>query len=861
MKILTNWLRTYVPNIPADDHKLAEDLTLRGIAVEGVHDLGPGNGHLFEMDITTNRVDAMNHYGIAREAATIYNLPLLPLLAQRENGGADKADKPASPPTASTHPSFPIRIDAPELCGRFTAQVLRNVTIGTSTGHIAEYFQLLGQKQIANAVDASNFVLLGMGHPTHAFDLDKIHGSLVVRLARAGETIKLLDGTDRALEPDDLVVADQAKPLALAGVMGGYDSMITPDTRNILVEAAWFDPASIRRSARRHGLHTDASHRFERGADFNACPTANRLVSQLILEHGGHTEGDLLDIAIPEIAARTANRPPITLSVKQVQRHLGSTLDDARPDHAGNNASFEGGSLQSALTAPLVHQYLTALGCTLTTAPAGIRKTGMVNPLATHPATQNPSATNPETQTATNPDSQSATKLGAPGSIVSSSNLGERATTLAAFTQTFQVQLPSWRLDIEREIDLIEEVARVYGYNRFANTLPTPGIVLAHPLAQKEAAVRTRLLALGFSESISTTFASQQDTALFFERAQHGGAPSSAPLHTPKVGLRENEPPSSHTLTNPGAPYLDAEMGASSAARLHTTHPVALENPLSEEAFLLRPTLVPGMVAMLAQNLNRDVREVRLFEQGHIFTGTLVPDSTVTDAVQESAQLTLGLTSANPNPTPLHPAADAPFFELKGALESLFSLFHLGADQRPSSPPGQPALTFTADAPAWLQPGRCASALLHNQPVAYFGELSGAETQRRKLRQPIFLAQLDLARLYGLPLKQVIAHDLSRFQAVERDFSFTFPDTMPWHTLASAIDALGIPELQRLGPTEIFRDPKGKSVPPAHYAILLKCVFQSHDRTLREDELTSWWSSIISTLTQLGGVIRAPAEN
>src|SRR6185312_6502214 len=172
MKILTSWLRHYLPTLSVSDRQLADDLTLRGIAVEGVHDLGEGNGHLFEMDITTNRVDAMNHYGIAREAATIYDLPLAPL---------DVA-LPAATPAAK----FPVRIEAPELCGRFTARVLRGVTIAPSAGEIAESFALLGLKQISNAVDASNYMLQGMGHPTHAFDLDKIEGGIVVRLARKG---------------------------------------------------------------------------------------------------------------------------------------------------------------------------------------------------------------------------------------------------------------------------------------------------------------------------------------------------------------------------------------------------------------------------------------------------------------------------------------------------------------------------------------------------------------------------------------------------------------------------------------------------------------------------------------------------
>ena len=749
MKILTVWLRHYLPSLPIDDLQLAEDLTLRGIAVEGVHFLGEGNGHLFEMDITTNRVDAMNHYGIAREAAAIYNLPLAPLhLAPPDPAALDT--KPTTTPAAS---AFPVRIDATaeHLCGRFTAQVLRDVTIAPSAGLMSNYFTLLGQKQISNAVDASNFVLLGMGHPTHAFDLDTIEGGIVVRLARHGEKLKLLDGSERTLEGDDLVVADEVKALGLAGVMGGWDSMITPGTKNILVEAAWFDQASIRRSSRRHLLHTDASHRFERGADFNACPTANALVSALILASGGHAEGALIDLIVPEIEARTATRPTIRLSVSQVQRHLGTTLDDTPG--------------RSALTPGLVHQYLAALGCTLT-------------------SDDEPSEA--EELAALNQDPQ----LG--GGKTRGAKSGEAKSSASSFdSDLFRVQLPSWRLDLEREIDLIEEIARVYGYNRFANTLPTPGIVMAHPTATAEAAVRSRLLSLGFSESISSTFASQSDSETFVPAGQAT---------------------------------------------------IPMENPLSEEASLLRPTLVPGMLTMLSHNLNRDVREVRLFEQGHIFTGS-------TDEVAETSQLSLGLTTGNPHATSLHSPVDAPFFELKGAIESILSLFTL--------PGGPSALSFSSEAPGWLEPGRSATALLNNTPVAYLGELAQTLAQSRKLRQSVYLAQLDLAALYALPLKKVTARDLSRFQAVERDFSFTFPDATHWHTVADTIHALSIAELQRLTPVEIFRDPKGKSVPPGHHALLLRCVFQSHERTLREDELTTWWTDIIAALTKLGGTIRA----
>src|SRR5580658_2151746 len=273
MKILTKWLRAYLPGLTVDDAQLAEDLTLRGIAVEGIYPLGEGNGSLYEMDITTNRVDAMNHYGVAREAAAIYSLTL-PELAF-----------PLPKPRPAGQP-FSVKIEAEDACGRFTARVLRDITIGESRdwfagAEVSTYFALLEQKKISNAVDATNYAWLAMGQPTHAFDLDKIDGGIIVRRARKDERLKTLDGIERTLDADDLIVADHKKALGLAGVMGGWETMITPATKNVLVEAAWFDPVAVRRTARRHGLHTDASHRFERGADFNAAPVASAIVSAI----------------------------------------------------------------------------------------------------------------------------------------------------------------------------------------------------------------------------------------------------------------------------------------------------------------------------------------------------------------------------------------------------------------------------------------------------------------------------------------------------------------------------------------------------------------------------------------------------
>ncbi|HEX6773588.1 MAG TPA: phenylalanine--tRNA ligase subunit beta, partial [Acidobacteriaceae bacterium] len=525
MNILSAWLRSYLPSLDASDRQLADDLTLRGIAVEGVFEVAPSvGGSLYETDITTNRVDAMNHYGVAREAAAIYGLRLAPL--------------DATLPAAKSATGHPVRIEAPEACGRFTARILRNVTIGPSAGIVAERFAALDQKLILNAVDASNYVLFGMGHPTHAFDLDKIEGAIIVRRAHAGEKLKTLDGVDRVLDAEDVVVADEKKALGLAGVMGGWDTMITPETKNILVEAAWFDPAVVRRMSRRHGIHSDASHRFERGADFNAPPVASALVSQLILENAGHIEGDFVDVIIPAVEQRIANRPPIAFSVTRCAQLLGRT--DEGP----------------GITDEVAATTLRALGCTLSSTGEG----------------------------------------------------------------RYVVTLPSWRLDLEREIDLIEEVARVYGYNRFANTMPAfSGAVIELPHAPKHSAVRRLLLAAGYHEAISSTFCSATEADTFA-----------------------------------------AQPGVS----------VAMDNPLSEEAGMLRPSLVPGMLAMLAHNLNRDVDDIRLFEIGTVFTGS---GTGMIDRVDEAQWLAFGLTGQLRDG--LHSARAADFFDLKGLVESIVARF------------------------------------------------------------------------------------------------------------------------------------------------------------------------------------------
>jgi phenylalanyl-tRNA synthetase beta chain len=690
VKILSSWLREYVSGITVSDRELADDLTLRGIAVEGVFDLGT-HGSLFEMDITTNRVDAMNHYGIAREAATVYGLSLKPLDA-------------SLPPAKAAARAFAVSIEEPKLCGRFTARVLRDVKIAPSSGIVAERFRLLEQKLIYNAVDASNYVLLGMGQPTHAFDLDKLEGGIIVRRARKGEKLRTLDGVERSLDPDDLVVADERKALGIAGVMGGWDTMITPETKNILVEAAWFDPGAVRRSSKRHLLHTDASHRFERGADFDAAPVASALVSRIILEAGGHPEGELVDVVIPEAVARTAKRASISFSLSETQRILGPTED------------------VDGITANAAQSILTGLGC-------GLESTGAAS---------------------------------------------------------WSVTLPSWRLDLEREIDLIEEIARVYGYNRFRNTLPAfAGTVVELPWAEKEAAVRRTMLALGWNEAVSSSFCGAEDAARFARE------PGSA---------------------------------------------VAIGNPLSEEAGMLRPSLLPGMLDMLALNISRDVEGAALFEMGTVFSGG-------PERVDERPSLGFGATGN------AFGKQEANFYDVKGTVEELLQKFAARSVYLDRFPPASGLM------PAWLHPGRSARAVLDGATVGWFGQLHPAEAERRKLKQAIWIGEMWLDRLYRQALRQPSVEELSRFQPVRRDFSVILPDSVAYSQLASAIKGLPIPELRSFEPKEVLRD--GKLAPPGHYSLLLGVVFQSYEHTLRDEEVQAWSQQVIAALEALGGKLRS----
>ena len=342
---------------------------------------------------------------------------------------------------------------------------------------------------------------------------------------------------------------------------------------------------------------------------------------------------------------------------------------------------------------------------------------------------------------------------------------------------------------MEREVDLIEEIARLHGYNKFADTLPAyAGAVVELPNAEKDEKLRATLLALGYNEAISLTFISHE------EAEQFG--------HSPVLEL---------------------------------------ENPLSEEASVMRTSLVPGMLKMLGYNLNRGRDRLQLFESGNVF------ERGGAKAIQHK-QICLGMTSPsspkNAEEWNTQPGSGSPsglFFGLKGDLENLLHPFQYKR------------LAYDTQAADYYYRGRSARVLMDGAMVAQFGQIDEEIGTARKLRQDVFVAELYLDQLYKHGLREARYRALPRYPAVERDFSFGFDDSVIFEKIQQAVLAVGLPELSSFVPVEIFR---GASVGAGKYSILLRATFQSGERTLREEEVAQWSGQIIKALEELGGKLR-----
>jgi len=674
MKFSLEWLGDFVDTAAAGGADgVARWLEQAGIPLESME--RSGGDVILDVEITPNRPDAMSHRGIAREVAALAGLSL------KAQGRAEVA---ASGPTAEELAS--VTIEVPRLCRRFAARVIKGIGSAPAAARVKTRLSAIGAKSISAAVDATNYVLWEMGQPLHAFDLDTLAGGkVIVRRARKGEKLTLLDGIEYALDPADVVVADGERAVSLAGIMGGLATAVTDKTRNVLLEAAWWDPAAIRRTARRLGLHTDASHRFERGADPEAPPEALDRAARLLLESAGGT-----------LAPRHIDARGLPWKTKR------ATLRLARLKLlAGDNR----------LELDFAAEALGRLGFTV-------------------------------------------------------SRRGKRVA----------VEVPSWRPDISIEDDLVEEVLRVYGYQKLPSTLPPTRGGGGH--LESRRIVEERLADVASAAGLLETMSS------------------------PFVDRKSDEAAFSAWITAAGG----------------TREPLSLSNPLDENRRDLRATLLPGLLDALARNVHRGEGTVGLFEVGRVFDRAGDPDDPPSF---ESRRFAFALAGEwRESWSSSGAAGKADFFDAKGLAERLLAPW-VHSDKVTWTP-------LQADA---FASGAAAAIEIPGCVVGVLGLVSRAEREKRKLAEPVFAGELrvDAIPTDAAPLRFVT---YSSFPPIEADLSFSQARDVSWQRVEEFVRSRQLAHLESVRILDRYEAPGATA---GRVKTTIRLTFRSHERTLEQD--------------------------
>ncbi|QTO52705.1 phenylalanine--tRNA ligase subunit beta [Duffyella gerundensis] len=529
----------------SDDHNGIIELPADAPVGQDIRQFLQLDDNTIEISVTPNRADCLSILGVARDVAVMNKLPL---------------QEPAiQPVAASLGDTFPVRVDAVEACPRYLARVVKGIDVTAATPlWMKEKLRRCGIRSIDPVVDITNFVLLELGQPMHAFDLDRLEGGIVVRMAKEGETLTLLDGNEARLSADTLVIADHQKALAMGGIFGGEHSGVNSETRNVLFECAFFAPLSITGRARRHGLHTDASHRYERGVDPALQYKALERATQLLLDICGGEPGPVIDQTSEQHLPQPAT---ITLRREKLDRLIGHVISDSD-----------------------VTDILTRLGCQV--------------------------------------------------------SVGEGQ---------WQAVAPGWRFDMAIEEDLVEEIARVYGYNNIPDVPVQAGLIMTKHreanLSLKR--VKTMLVDKGYQEAITYSFVD------------------------PKI----------QALIHPGEEHL------------------LLPSPISVDMSAMRLSLWSGLLSAVVYNQNRQQSRVRLFESGLRF----VPDTQADLGIRQEVMLA-GVLTGTRNEEHWDLARQAvDFYDLKGDLESVLELtgkmdaISFRAEANPALHPGQSAAIYLHD--------------------------------------------------------------------------------------------------------------------------------------------------------------------
>jgi phenylalanyl-tRNA synthetase beta chain len=634
---------------------------------------------VFEIGLTPNRPDCTGIIGIAREIAAIQKIPMRhPKITLEETVG------PTSNLTSVT-------IEEPVLCPRYAAKLIRDITVGPSPDWLKDRLLSVGQRPINNIVDVTNFVMLETGQPLHAFDFSFLEGGrIVVRTAKEGEPFTTLDGKQRFLSEQMLLICDASKPIALAGVMGGENSEIKNTTTTVLIESAYFNPVSVRKTSKQLGLGTDASYRFERGVDpHGTIRSLLRAAELMVLVSGGTDVGGVIDMH-----PRVASHQQISLKTGATNRLLGTDL--SRENIISLLSGIEIGCDQSAST---------------------------------------------------------------------------ESTDQMAFS------VPSYRVDLKRPEDLMEEVARLYGYENIPTTLP----VMAAAVSAREKTTprelretcREKMVGFGFSEAITYSFIN--------------------PESAEKLLLSDSDP------------------------RRRT---VAILNPLTEDQAVMRASLVPGLLETMGRNLSKQVKTLRLFEVGKVFLDRGV------GMLPEEREMVAALLTGDRSPAAwCSKVTPCDFFDMKGAVSALLT----GLDLK------EPLYTKerTGDAP-YLRPGHVASISVDGTTVGIVGEVHPKVLSAYELKQTAFIFELFLQRISEHPSVRKKVSGISRYPSVARDVTLIIDKQIESHRILDRVKTM---EANIVEGVQLFDVFMGETIPEGKKSVSFRITYRSADQTLEDESV------------------------
>ncbi|NOZ69102.1 MAG: phenylalanine--tRNA ligase subunit beta [Deferribacteres bacterium] len=684
MKASYKWLKEFVDfNLPPD--KLAHTLTMAGLEVEEIEEFEGDT--IFDIGITPNRPDCLSIRGIAREISAVLEIPFKDITVKI---GAEEGEGPA------------VEIESPELCPRYSSRIIRGVKPGPSPEWLSKRLESCGIRPASNIVDITNYVLLELGQPMHAFDLDKLTGGrIVVRQAAGVEKFRTLDGEERKLPAEALLIWDAEKPVAIAGVMGGRNTEVSESTLNILLESAYFKPSLVRRTSRALSLSTESSYRFERGVDIEAVTLALDRAAQLIVQTAGGRVTRMTD-NYPE----PFERGKIRVSFKKISSVIGVDIDGAFVEKTLGNLGFR---------------------------------------------------------------------------------VEREGEGIAAVP-------PGYRTDMEMDVDIIEEVARLYGYDRIPSTLPTMQMSSPpeHETQELIKTLKNSMVKSGFSEVINFSFLN------------------------PDALEKLNLPPDDK--------------------RRDIIH---IRNPLRKEESAMRTTLIPALLNNIALNLNRGEKMLRFFEVSRVFlpSGGKLPDEITQFAAVYHKDVTASIWQDK------HDG----FYDLKGTVENLFLELKIKrySFERGASP-----------VEPYLHPGKSCSIVIEGRKTGSLGTLHPGVARAFDIKGDVIILEIhDIEKIREAVPARITYVPLPRYPYVERDIAIIVSkDT----TVAQAEKIIRGTDTDIIESVKLFDIYTGKPIPEDKKSLAFSIRYRSAVKTLTDSEVDAVHSAIIKSLeAELGAELRS----